>query len=522
LPDIEAFQDTGWSALCGPATHVLLAGGARSGKTYLIVKYLVIRALAAPEATQAILRLRFNHLKASIIYDTLPHVMRVEFPHVPWSLNKSDWFVRINSTKDSAERGTLYFGGLDDKERTEKILGQGHSTIYLNEASQLSYASRLKALTRLSQDRGLRLKEVIDENPPIQGHWTHRMFVKGFEPSTGKAIPPEEAPDYACAYMNPADNPHIPEATKRILRNLPPRERKRFWEGLFGEAVDGPLWTYESIELARIDPAEVPKTLVRVVVAIDPSGCHGPEDKRSDEVGIVVVGQDERGICYVLEDASGRLGPGGKDGWGRLAVKLFHKWRADCVVAESNFGGAMVQSTIASAEGGSDVPFRELHATRGKAIRAEPVATLYDRAKVRLAGTFPEMEQQMLQFSTSGYGGDRSPDRTDAMVWGVFELAVQQVPGIGLLDFYRQQNAEEERKAKGGDAPQEGSNGGPPPDGDDPTDPPAPDFVVLMAPAGVSGTVYSRLGTSYVVSDGRVLAKPSDVEDLTAIGFRRP
>lgn len=523
IPEPEAFQDRGWEALCGPATHVLLAGGARSGKTYLIVKGIVSRALMAPEATQAILRLRFNHLKASIIYDTLPHVMRHEFPHIPWSLNKSDWFVRINSTKDSVERGTLYFGGLDDKERTEKILGQGHSTIYLNEASQLSYASRLKAITRLSQDRGLRLKEIIDENPPIQGHWTHRLFVKGIEPTTGKAIPADELSDYACAFMNPAENPHIPEATKRILRALPPRERARFWEGKFGDAIDGPLWTYESIELARTDEAvrAVLVRLVRVVVAIDPSGCHGPEEKRSDEVGVVVVGIDDQGVCYVLEDASGRHGPGGRDGWGALAVRLFHRYHADCVVAETNFGGAMVGAVVRAAEGGEDVPFRELHATRGKSVRADPVATRFDRGRVRLCGTFPEMEQQMLQFSTNGYGGDRSPDRTDAMVWGVIELAGIQVPGLGLLDFYRQENAAEAERARQPDAPKQ-TNGGPPLEGDDEKDPVVPDFVALNAPAGMSGTVYSRLGTAYTVSDGRVMARQSDVEDLLAIGFRRP
>jgi len=503
---IEQFQKAAWKALCDyRVQHVLLAGGARSGKTYLIVKWMVSRAIQAPRATQAVLRLRFNHLKASIIYDTLPTVCREEWPaneqrDVAYRLNKSDWFAEFpNGHK-------IYFGGLDDKERTEKILGQGHSTMYLNECSQISYSSRLKAVTRLSQDSGLGLKEVCDENPPMQGHWTHRLFVKGLDPTTGKKLPQDQLDVMRALYMNPAENPHIPEATKRILQALPAREKARFWYGKFGDAVDGPLWTYESIEGMREERA--PDTLVRVVVAVDPSGCHGPEDKRSDEVGIVVAGLDAGGCVHVLEDASGRLGPGGPDGWGKLVSDLFKKWKADAVVAESNYGGAMVQAVIQAAD--ADMPFKELHATRGKAVRAEPVATLTDNRRVFLSGPgFPELEQQMLQFSTSGYGGDKSPDRADALVWAVTELAVDRAPGQGLLDWYMQQAAIKlEREKSGIGHNSRGRDDGP--------------TTVLIAPDGLTGAVYSRLGTQYLIDAGRVAASRDDVDDLVAIGFRRP
>lgn len=502
-PDIEAFQDDGWAALCGPATHVMLAGGARSGKTFLICRWLVLRATRAPEATQAILRLRFNHLKASIIYDTLPRVVKTvyrDYPAAQYVLNKSDWYAEFPNGH------RIYFGGLDDKERTEKILGQGHSTLYLNECSQLSYSSRNKAVTRLSQDLGLDLKEVCDENPPMQGHWTHRLWVKGVDPVTGKALSPEERADYAAVYMNPADNPHIPEHTKRILQALPPREKKRFWYGQFGDAVDGPLWTYESIEGARV--AGVPAALVRVVIAIDPSGCRGPEDKRSDEVGIVVAGLGDDGSVYVLEDASGRIGPGGPDGWGVLVTKLFAKWKADLVVAESNFGGAMVQAVISAAN--PDLPFKELHATRGKVVRADAVATLTDNGRVKLVGVgFPELEQQLLQFSTAGYGGDKSPDRADAMVWAVTELAVDRVAGQGLLDWYMQQ------AAKKAESSMVGHNGGPALDDGATT-------VALRPAPGQCGQLTVRSGRAYNVDGASTFrARPEDVDDLTAMGCRR-
>lgn len=499
---IEQFQDAAWDALCDDdKTHVLLAGGARSGKTFLICRWLVVRAMGAPEATQAILRLRFNHLKASIIYDTLPAVVRTvyaTYPAAQYQLNKSDWFAEFPNGH------RIYFGGLDDKERTEKILGQGHSTIYLNECSQLSFSSRLKAITRLSQDRGLSLKEVCDENPPMQGHWTHRLWVKGVDPSTGKRLSPEQMAAYAHVFMNPAANPHIPEHTKRILQALPPRERSRFWEGKFGDAVDGPLWTYESVEKSRVEQA--PSTLVRVIVAVDPSGCHGEEDKRSDEVGVVVAGLDAGGRVYILEDASGRLGPGGPDGWGALVSRLFVKWKADLVVAESNFGGAMVQAVVQAAN--ADLPFKELHAARGKAVRAEPVATLFDRGVVHLAGTFPELEQQMLQFSTSGYNGDKSPDRADAMVWACTELAVDRVPGQGLLDWYMAEAAKRQDGAVLGS-----SNGGPALDDGEAT-------VLLRPKPGQCGQLVVRSGRAYNVDGVTIIrARAEDADDLKRHGM---
>ena len=498
---IEPFQQAAWDLLeSNMNTHILIAGGARSGKTFLICRWMVGRAIIAPEATQCILRLRFNHLKASIIYDTLPRVVKEVYPDyeaAQYVLNKSDWFAQFPNGH------RIYFGGLDDKERTEKILGQGHSTIYNNECSQLSYSSRLKAVTRLSQNLGLPLKEVCDENPPMQGHWTHRLFIKGLDPTTGKKLKPDELAEYAAVYMNPAGNPHIPEHTKRILKALPVRERARFWYGRFGDAVDGPLWTYESIERSRVDSA--PKELVRVLIAVDPSGCHGEEDKRSDEVGIIVAGIDASGRVYVLEDASGRLGPGGPDGWGHRVSQLFIKWKADLVVAEANYGGAMVQAVIQAAN--ADLPFKEVHASRGKVIRAEPVSTLYDKGLVHLAGTFPEMEQQMLQFSTSGYSGDKSPDRADAMVWACTELAVDRAPGQGLLDWYMQKAAEQQEKGM------MGHNGGPSLDDGAAT-------VLLRPKPGQCGQLTARSGRAYTV-DGQstVRANPEDVADLVRMGM---
>jgi phage terminase large subunit-like protein len=175
-------------------------------------------------------------------------------------------------------------------------------------------------------------------------------------------------------------------------------------------------------------------TLERVVIAVDPSGCAGEEDQRSDEIGIVAVGLGHDGIGRVLEDGTGRYSP---DGWANKALDLFDRWKADKIVAEKNFGGAMVESTIRAAR--RTAPLKLLTASRGKVQRAEPVAALYEQGKVRHVGQFPELERQYCLFSTAGYMGPRSPDHADAAIWGLTELMLdlEPRPNIRFPDLSR-------------------------------------------------------------------------------------
>lgn len=138
-------QEEAQRIITGPAKHVMLFGGSRSGKTFLHTRNTVLRAIKAPGSRHAILRFRFNHVKASIVMDTFPKVMSLAFPGVDYHIDKTDWFCRIGES-------TIWFGGLDDKERTEKILGQEHVTIFLNECSQISWVSQQLATTRLAQN----------------------------------------------------------------------------------------------------------------------------------------------------------------------------------------------------------------------------------------------------------------------------------------------------------------------------------------------------------------------------------
>jgi phage terminase large subunit-like protein len=174
------------------------------------------------------------------------------------------------------------------------------------------------------------------------------------------------------------------------------------------EDVEGALWTLAMIDAARV---EFSPELRRVVVAVDPSGGSGPD---SDEQGIIVAGLGIDGEVYVLADRSCKLSP---HGWASRAVAAYRQHQADRVLAERNFGGEMVESTIAAVD--PAVPVKMVNASRGKVQRAEPVAAAYERGRVHHVGAFPRLEDQMTQWTPAD---GTSPDRMDALVFAVTEL----------------------------------------------------------------------------------------------------
>ena len=178
------------------------------------------------------------------------------------------------------------------------------------------------------------------------------------------------------------------------------------------EDVQGALFTTELIEQHRVKGAP---DLQRIVVAVDPSGTSGKD--KGDEIGIVVAGKSFDGRYFVLQDGSCKLSP---EGWGRRTAELFANWQADRVVAEKNFGGAMVEAVMRTAN--KDLPVKLVTASRGKIARAEPVAALYEQGKVSHCGHFKELEDQLCAMTPAGYVGEGSPDRADALVWAITEL----------------------------------------------------------------------------------------------------
>ena len=418
--------------LRGFQRHTLFYGGARSQKTFTFVKNIVNRALSAPNSRHLIVRLRANAVTASIGKDTLPKVMRLCFPNTVMTGPHAEGYYKLPNGSE------IWLGGLDEKERIEKILGMEFATIFFNEASQIPYASILVALTRLAQvaflpdGQPLSQRAYYDLNPTSKRHWTYVLFVMKRDPDSGKPISDPENYDYM--FLSPKGN--LVNLTKEFIESmekLPARKRKRFFEGEYSDDDDGVLWSYELIDAGRRSKDQVPD-MRSIVVAIDPSGASNETDTGHDAIGIVVFGVGTDGHGYLLEDITTLDGP---SGWGKRAINAYHTYRADHIVAEINYGGAMVEYVIKSLD--PQVPVRVVTASRGKVVRAEPVATLYGElitdatfgttklknCKVHHVGSFQDLEDECCGFTTLGYIGERSPNRVDALVWAVTDLMLE-------------------------------------------------------------------------------------------------
>lgn len=427
-------QEEAQDVCVSDATHIMGYGGSRSGKTFLIVRNIVARALKAPGSRHLICRFRFNHLKSSIILDTFPNVMRKCFPQVKYNLSKSDWYATL---PNGAE---IWFAGLDDNERLEKILGKEYATIYANECSQIAWDSIETLITRLAQKvvqvvKGmvptlLKLRMFYDCNPPPKSHWTFRVFKQKVHPETHLSL--AQPDDYAYFQMNPVDNQeNLSPDYLRMLSQLSARKQRRFKDGEFGEAAPGALFDESIIDRWRVLDGVLPD-FVRVVVGVDPSGSGDVDNADNDEIGVVVGALGTDGRAYLIEDLSLKAGPAN---WGRVTVTAYGRHHGDVVVGETNFGGDMVRATIQAAAAAESmrVNFRKVTASRGKCVRAEPFSALYEQGKVRHVGIHSKLEDEMCSMTTTGYTGSGSPNRADAWIWVLAELfpsVVTQKPSI--------------------------------------------------------------------------------------------
>ncbi len=202
------------------------------------------------------------------------------------------------------------------------------------------------------------------------------------------------------------------------------------------EDIEGALWHRDRLDQLRV--WESPQCR-RVVVAVDPSGGEGPEN---DEQGIVVCGLGVDGHGYMLDDRTCKLSP---EGWARVAVNAYHDHQANYIVAEKNYGGDMVTATIRSVD--PSVPVKLVTASRGKAVRAEPIASLDAQGRIHQVGSWPEMEDELCSWSPES--NSASPNRLDARVWGFSELMLGAgrpfTPAVGgsrpSIDAYQRQVA---------------------------------------------------------------------------------
>jgi len=392
--------------------YCLLYGGSRSGKSFIIIRQVIIRALKEPGSRHLLARFAFNHAKQSLWHDTIPKVLAMCFPGVKPALNKSDWFIEFPNGSQ------IWLGGLDDKERTEKVLGNEYCTLFINECSQVSYASYSTLLTRLAQNTGLTNRVYCDCNPPSIQHWSYKLFIQHVNPDTNEAL---DERYYSHMRMNPDDNlDNLPEDyIESVLNTLSSRQQKRFRYGEFMDDVEGALWTYDMIDKYRIQTAPELKT---IIVAIDPSGS---ALQTSDEAGIIGVGLGFDGHGYVLDDVSGIMTP---NQWATYGIRLLNKLEGNYIVAEKNQGWDMVKTVIHNID--NEVRVVDVVASRGKVIRAEPIVGLYERGFVHHVGSLPKLEDQMTTWDSREK--IISPGRIDALVWGLTDLLCKKKPVLTL------------------------------------------------------------------------------------------
>lgn len=393
-------------------TRVFAYSGARSGKTFEFVRTVLLRGLVADKSRHVIIRKHFAQAKKFIWMDTIPAVVELCFPEIKKQItyDKSDYYIKLPNDSE------IWIGGLDDKERADKILGGEYNTIYFNEVSEISYASIKTALTRLAKknakydDRPLVNKAFFDENPPSRNHWSYKLFFEHIDPETRIEIPNKQ--NQAVLHLKPSDNAdNLPQQYLDELANMTGAARKRFWEGLFQDEVQGALWDESTINKLRVKAH--PK-LKRIVVAIDPAVT---STEKSDETGIMIMGKGFNDEFYVLDDLSGIYTP---NGWGSKAILAYDRHEADRIVGEVNQGGDMVQANLNNIRPG--ISYKAVRASKGKMLRAEPIASLYEQGLVHHVGAFTDLEYEMTNYT--GDKSEESPNRLDALVWGLTELSI--------------------------------------------------------------------------------------------------
>lgn len=302
--------------------------------------------------------------------------------------------------------GLVSFVGMQDHTSESVKSLEGYDVAWVEEAQTLSERSweLLRPTIRAPQSE-------------IWCSWNPRSPKDAIDRFFRGENPPENA---VIQRINYTDNPAFPaelEGERLHDKETKPERYAHIWLGEYEPMVSGAIWTRTMLHDGR--RRDVPDNLGRIVVAIDHAVSDGPD---SDIHGIVAVGRGDDRRGYVLDDASTRGGPAK---WAQRAISTFDKWEADAIVIERNQGGDLVRHTLDTIRPG--LPVIEVVATRGKHVRAEPIAALYERGMVSHVGTFDELEDQMCAMTSGGYEGDGSPDRCDALVWAMTELFPQMV-----------------------------------------------------------------------------------------------
>lgn len=296
--------------------------------------------------------------------------------------------------------GVILFQGMQDHTAESIKSLEGFDIAWVEEAQTLSALS-LEFLRPTIRKPG---SELWFSWNPRSAQDPVDQFFRGLTPPDNAAI----------VKVNYPDNPFFPAELEDERLHDAKANRDRYghiWLGEYEPTAIGAIWDRLTIHAHR--RRELPP-IGRIVVAVDPAVS---AEVGSDEHGIVAVGMGEDQRGYVLDDASMKGTP---RQWADRAVATYDRWDADAIIVERNQGGDMVKHTLKSVR--PEIKIIEVVATRGKHVRAEPIAALYSMGRVSHVGTFPQLEDQMCQMTAAGYEGNGSPDRCDALVWAMTEL----------------------------------------------------------------------------------------------------
>jgi len=376
--------------LLEPSRYKGAFGGRGSGKSHFFAELAIERCLTRSGSRGVCIREVQRSLKDSaklLLEDKIR------------SLGVSDSFNIKHDSIETPGGGLITFAGMQDHTADSILSLENQDWAWCEEAQGMS--SRSIELLRPT---------IRAQGSEIWFSWNPRSADDPVDQLLrGQDVPP----DAIVVSANWSDNPFFPpelEAERMFDRAHKAARYGHVWEGQYEPMVADAIWTRTVIANNRRENLPV---LGRIVVAIDPAGSSG-----GDEHGIVVVGRcSETNEGYVLEDGSMSGTP---SQWSERAIALCDKWSADSIVAETNYGGDMVEQTIRTAR--SDVRVIQVRASRGKHVRAEPIAALYSLGRVHHAAQFDQLEDQMCQMTASGFSGKGSPDRVDALVWGLTEL----------------------------------------------------------------------------------------------------
>lgn len=374
----------------------LVMAGRGFGKTRLGAEWVRERAEADPEARIALVGASLHEAR-SVMVEGESGLLSIG---APWRRPRFDSSVRRLVWPNGAQ-AFLYSAGEPDSLR-----GPQHSHAWCDEIAKWDNGSSRATATWDNLLMGLRL----GGDPRLVATTTPRPV-----PLVARILAEGSADEVVLTRGSTFDN--VANLPARFIASM----RRTFGSSLLGrqelhgemiEDLAGALWNRALIEQGR---EAAPPPMTRVVVAVDP-----PASAHGDACGIIVCGMGDDRIARVLADCS--VEQASPERWARAVADAARAWSADRVVAEANQGGAMVEAVLRAAE--ASLPLRLVHASRGKTARAEPVAALYEAGRVRHAGMFPRLEDELCGLMPGGeyQGPGRSPDRADACVWALTEL----------------------------------------------------------------------------------------------------